>query len=650
MTAFLLDNELEDDLKAAIDYSLQWQEPFYEYERIASNQPSPALPENYDRVTDGTLSALMWETAMRIWGQMQTGRVVQLPTDNQDFPEWKTEVANILWKNKIIKNADTMAPFFIKLVVASHKAYTYGGQPAFCFPKSTRYYNGADFTLPPVRDVKVPSGYVTPTDAPRLWFLRHYDKIQFRGLIEAAKNAKDNLGFNVAKLEEIYESNAFEEKTEDRSFDEEGKSKLGQKVTLATCYQRGYKAPWITVYPKGNGDDSNIVRREVNDIITGDIPIVFMHDLQNFVNPYGISQVELAGPSQNMVDLLTAGHSLGLRKAIDPATQVKGDYINDEAFDIDTLVEAPGNLMFTGNVEIEHWTPDPAILAAFPNQISSYKTNVMNLQGTSDGTISATSSGNTMYSKTPAGVKQQEGRTDAKDNFRRMNADLFVANLARVLINMTIQRTSGSEVIDITEEQRDKLIAAGFEVPEGQMQIVAEFEELREGEFDFDVDGGSSKLEDDAATKQAVSDAIETTMNIQDLDARLAKEGKKFNLGALLANYYDKSGIDNVDKIITPLSPEEQTLQENQETAAQDQAAAAVQDMQMQQEQEKLAQEQLKTQAQVAKTAQVSAPTDQPQAAQTGDGSEDALVAERLRGEGWTDEQIAAYLQRERSV
>ena len=649
MSAFLLDSELAQDLSDATKYTEQWQVTFPEYERLAANLPSPQLPAHYTKVTDGGLAGFMMETSMRIWAQLQSGKVVQLPTENVDYPEWKTAMVDVLWTNKITKRANTMAPFFSKLQVIEHKSYYYGGQPAFVFPAGTI----ADFIPARVQDVKFPNGYVSDLDAPRLWYIRRYDKVQLRGVIEAAKKLDGNNGWDVSKLEDIYNSNAFTERdSNSQTYTEEDKATLGNKVEFATCYQRGIKAPWITIYSSGNNDDHNIVRRETNYLPDGDIPIVFRYYMQDFVNPQGISQVELAGPSQNVVDLLTSAHTYAEMQAVDPAMKVAGDVNNDDNLDLESLVLSPGNLMFTGNVEVDWFTPDKGILEQFPATISTYKTNVQNLQGTTDATISGQYSGSSAMSKTPAGVSYQKERTNARDNFNRNGADTFLARLAKLLINTTIQLTEGSDVISISEDQRDKLVAAGYKVPEGAQRIVAEFDELKDGLFEFEVDAGTSKLEDDDAAKTAVAEAVSTAISIPDLDARLAKEGKKFNLGVLLTKYLDKSGLDDVDKIVTELDETEQQIQDDQEAVQSSQAAAAVDQLKTQQEQEKLSQQELKTQAQAAATAEAIAPqeqmvTEQPTAAES---DSDGIVAERLRAEGWSDEQIDEYLSRQGSV
>ena len=334
---------------------------------------------------------------------------------------------------------------------------------------------------------------------------------------------------------------------------------------------------------------------------------------------------------------MTSGHSVAVLQAIDPAFEVAGDVINDQNLDLDTFDMTPGNLIFSGNTKITPFTPDKGVIDAFPSSIATYKTNVMNGLGSSDASVSGTVSGNSMYSKTPQGVNMQEERTGVRNNSNRQDADDFIADLARVMINMTIARTTGSDIIRITNEQRDKLFDSGFDVPETAKTVIAEFEELKDGLFEFDVDPGSSRLDDDDATKQAINEAIEVTQRIPDLDTRLAREGKKLNLGPLLTNYFNKAGLDNVDKIIVEMSDEEK------------QAATAPEQVTPEQQAMDGASDAAIDDANGAITNETMT-TDDMETAPTDEASSDELVAAALRSEGFSDNEIESYLARQRSV
>lgn len=619
--AHLKQNELGDALYSAKQAAEEYFKPFDEYERLESNQPSPQLPDQYPRITDGTLSSLHAERPMRIWGQLQTGRVVQLPTDAQDFAEWKLEMLNIFWANRIVKNANQQAPFFIKLRTALAKAGTYGSHPVFSFPVNTPYYTGADFILPRVRDIYLEPGKTSDLDSDYIWLNRHYTKLQLRGIIQSAAKQKGHAGWILRELKEIYDSEAFSGNNESKHSQDTDKTNHSKTVTFSTCFHRGNNAPFYTIYR--DGGDTKVIRTTYNTNATGDVPINLLYSEYDLVNPYGVSQIERAGPTQNMLDFMVSAHALSVQQALDPPIIISGNAENDSGFDIDSLVNASGALWFTGNATVKPADMTTSGQARFVESMGMYKTNIMNQQGTTDATVSGTVSGNPMYSKTPTGIKQQQERTNARDNALRQNTDMFMAALARNLINITINNVDGSEIIRITEDQRDKLVAKGAKIPDGAMEIVAEFEELRDGEFDFDVEPGSSVIKNDSETKDRVLEAIKTLTEVPDLDNRLAQEGKELKLSELIGSYLATSGLENYEKVVVELSDEKKAMlmQANAEDVSVlvEQALPPVEDQ-----------------------AYVQPAIDEQ--------AERMKVIEALRDEGWSDEQIAQYLEHEGSV
>jgi hypothetical protein len=620
VASFLEEKELSDAYLSSKKYSENWFKPFDEFERIAANLPSEALPEHYPRVTDGTLAALVAETPMRIWGQLQTGRFVPLVNSKQDFEEWKAEMVNIIWANKIIPNANMQAPFFNKLQIALHKALIYGCQPAFSFMVANDSYVGSDFILPQIRDVKMEPGKVSANDCNYIWLDRHYNKLQIKQIIEQAKRSKDKAGWDVKALMELYDSDSFTRQDDESKHSEARKmSDYGKVVTFSTCFHRGHNAPFYTVYRDSTSSSKDkIVRHDVNRNKAGDLPINFLYNQQNLVNPYGVGQIELAGPTQNMVDFFVSAHSLATQQGLEPNIKVSGD-INDENLDLDSLVYAPGGQWYTGDSQVEIVNPTNAVYSQFTNWMSMYKTQIMNLQGTSDATTSGSSSGNSQYSKTSAGVKLQQERTNAKDNYLRQRTDEFISGLAKNLVNICIHNMSGSEVIAISEDQRARLTAAGKEMPSDIKTTTIEFNEIKSGEFKFDVDANSSVVKNDDDTKDRTLETIQSLLAIPNLDQIMANEEKEIHLGELIQGLLSASGLDNVEKIVTDLSDEKreelqalmQPPQQNEDTG-------------------------------LNSTSQ-DVPIEQEETSQ-------ARLVQALRAEGWDDERIQEYINRMEST
>lgn len=517
--------------------------PFDEYERIDRNKPRDDLPEHYPLVTDGTLSSLNYERPLRILGQLQTGSFVQLPTENDRLEDWKVEIINIIWANEVIKKANSQLPFIIKIRKALHNAGRYGSQPAYIFPVSNSHYTGSDFILPKIRDVYLEPGKSSDLDSDYIWMNSHYTILQLEDLLESLKKHKN--GWDKNKLKAILEK-----------YKQDEKKMFTDTITFSTCFQRGINAPFYTICMEL--DDEDKVVREFNNIEpTGDIPIVFIYSEYDLDEPYGVSLIERAGASQNMVDLMMSGHALETQKGISPPLRLAGD-LDDPDFELDSIRYEPDAIWLTGGVDVGKVELNSSIYSQLPNSISMYKTNIMNQQGTTDATTSGSSSGNPMYSKTTAGVKHQENRTDIRDAAVRLNVDSFVSRLAKIMMNITLRNFEGEKVIEITKDQHEKLKAKGMELPNGKMEILIEFDELRKGEFDFAVVPGSSVAKNDNETKDRTLETIKTLSEIPDLEMKLAEEGKELRMSELIMSYLSVSGIENYEKIMVDISQEKQ--------------------------------------------------------------------------------------------
>lgn len=561
VSIYLEDTELADSHNQSKSFSDEYRKPFGEFERISANKPPTNLPDIYPLITDGTLSSLMAEKPMRIWAQLQSGRFKPTPGTLQDFPEYKKEMLNIFWANKVVKYANSDAPFFAKLQVAEHKASIYGTQPVLLFNVNKPHYTGADFMLVSPRTTHFEPGKSSAWGSDYIWHDQHYTKLQVKRIIRILERSEDKSGWDLQALKEIYNSDAFTSPDEDSLTEEEKRASEHRSViTLSTCYHRGYGAPFITIVPK-NGNSSSlevmkIVRRRKNDDRSGGIPIKFMYNRYDLSNPFGVSEVALAGPTQNTLDFHTAAHALATQQGLEPSLKIKGDP-DTTGMDLDSLIWSPGQHMYVGDGDFDVVNPNTSTYSQFPNTMSMYKTQVMNLHGTSDMSSSSASSGDSTFSKTQAGVKFQAERGNTRDNFSRQRCDEFLSELAVGLMQMTLSKVHGTEVVEITESQRDKLTAAGHEVPEGVDSITIEFEELRDAVLDYEVDANSSKLSDDAEAREIIIETIKVLFEVPELDTIMAEDGKKLNMGELIKRLLTTSGIEGVEKIITDMSPEE---------------------------------------------------------------------------------------------
>lgn len=626
-------DDLKDAYSDAQAAAKQYFEPFNEYERIASNKLRSDLPANMPKVNDGSLAALLQEAPMRVLAQMLTGKV--RPTD-RDEP-WLTELANIIWSKKIVPNANTQAPFFNKLQIALYRALQYGSQPAFTFFTVKGSYRGADFVLPYIRDVFLEPGKASDSDSDYIFMNTWYTELQLKNLAkqaeeensEAKKAKRESTNqWDVAKLKEVLKRNpdGKEQEALNRVERQKDSSTQNKAYKFVTCFQRGVDAPVYTFAP-GMGLDKQVVRTGKNTDARGDLPIHFLYAFEDLTNPYGKGQVELSGGTQNVLDFVTQLHILGTQIGLQPPIRVAGDRTNTN---LSSLVYSPSAYWFTGQAEVEPVQTANAVYSQFGNTYGLYKTQLLNLQGTSDASVSA-ESGAPGYSKTSAGVNLQQERTNAHDTFLRRQVNYFVDCLGSSMINTHMSNMQGTELMQLVDEEAKKLMQAGLidEDPETREPSTQEVEVIWEnmrGKFEFEVDPESSIAKDDDKQKERLLEMATLATENPLVVPALQQSGYDLKLGELFKRIFIKEGIDDWEKVLVPMSEDEQAA------------------MQMEQQAQQMAAQQPQLPSDEPPMEQ---PMMQPPMPEPMPGIDPSLapIIEQAQAQGFSPEEVATYLQ-----
>jgi hypothetical protein len=555
-------DELKDAYNEAQTSARSHQTHFDEYERLANNQLIANLPANLPRVNDGSLAALLLETPMRVLAQPITGLVRSVDRDEL----WVGELANILWTRFIIPRANTQADFFAKLQIDLYKALIYGSQPKFTFFRDQGDYQTADFTLPYVKDVYLEPGKHSDIDSDYIFMNSYYTKLQLKNIIKQAEDEKRSAKeegrpaeskWDIPTLKKVFDAGPAGKDTESMTPAERKNGNADARFfKFTTVFHRGYDAPFYTFAPL---HESKVVRTSANTNPTGDTPIIFTYANQDLSNPYGKGQVEVSGGTQNVLDQLTQLHVLGTQIGLQPPVKVGGPR---DGLNLNTFRYAPRALWYTGNATVEPVETSSRIYSEFGSTYGLYKTQLMNLQGTTDATVSG-ESGNPQYSKTDAGVNMQKERTSAHDNFLLQRAHESYERLAKSMINTHIANMHGSEVVRLLDDEIERMAKTGIEMPEtGELEII--WENVK-GTFEFEVDSDSNKDAENNAEKEKLIEAVTIAAQDPTLDQALMATGKRLDRGELWTRVFNKLGLEDIDKIIVQVSPEEQAANEQQQ-------------------------------------------------------------------------------------
>lgn len=553
----------KDDLKQLYTDSKSeahiWREDYPSYERLADNGLLPGLDPNLPEVNDGSLSASLFKLPKRIVNSNLSGTVKTLDRDEA----WVAELANLVWQKDIIPHANSQAPFIRKWKDAVRKAGIYGSVPLITLFVETEGKRHADFIVGQPQDVTLEPGKVSDYDSDVEFWDIYLTKTQLKTLIDQAKqetkeNKKANVAgyndWNVPVLEKIYAANETEERSSlDTPRQEQNKNVRPKGFKFCIAVQRGVNAPFY-MYHKGTDET---VREWSNPDPTGDSNIHFLYCYQDFINPYGIGIVKLAGGTQNVLDYMRQADILATQLGLRPPIEINGDA---DSVDLDSLTYSQDALWFTGSATVKRMELSNQVYSQLPERMSMYKTSLNQLIPTGDTSIQS-GSGDPNYSKTPAGVKFQAASLSIDDEDFKDNLYITYAAVAKSMINTHFANMEGTDLLKISDDEREILQKAGLEFPvdangEVANEVEIEWDTVR-ATFDFEVDPEQDKAQDDADKLDGLTKVAELAASDPTFDQDLAQAGKKFNKGELYADMISLTS-DN-DKIITDVGPDEQS-------------------------------------------------------------------------------------------
>lgn len=545
---FIKKTELKSAYDEACTWTDDWQKPFNEYERLAGNKISKAISKHMPKVNDGSLAASLLETPMQVLPVMQSGKFK--PTIKKTA--WLGEIANIIWKNIIVPNANTQASFFDKEQIALYRALRYGAQPRYNFFVSSENYTGSDWSLPYIKNLKLEPGKLSVDDCDYLFLDVFFTKLQLEKIVDSVGKEKDST-WDVGNLKTLISLAKNEKEYEDLNAEEKERCTKSSGVKATICFNRGQGAPFY-MFSKYL-DDGKLLREWKNPDPTGDLPITMQYCYETLENPYGMGRVALAGPTQNVLDFFTQAHVLATQLGLEPPIKIQGATVDTN---MNSIVFAARAKWLLGQAQVDVVNPNTSVYSQFPENYGLYKSQLQNLQGRTDASVSATS-GNPEFSKTPAGIKFQQDRTNAQDNYLRNKADTAAAKMATKMMNVHLAQMEGADVLAIAKDEKERLEKAGYfdDKPETDIPSISEikikYAELKTTfKFEFD-----PRPEADIEEKNRAIELLDIVTSNPNVIPALQQSGYRLDLGELIKKIVGNSGMDDWEKLLIKINTPE---------------------------------------------------------------------------------------------
>lgn len=538
-----------------------------EIERLAAGEIRTDLPANMPKVNDNSLAATLRKIPKRLFAKPMTG-VVKAVDRNEN---WVATLANIILTQRIIPNANTDASFLRKWKQAVKNSKAYGSQPIYTFFTQHGTYTGADMSVPYVRNVYLEPGKISDLASDYIFMDSFYTKLQLQRLLDKAKEdaaelEKGNIDesdvvWDAAILQAIIDAGPAGKDSQNMTATERTGTNRAEKglYKLTTCFNRGYEAPFYTFAPNLS---NRVAGTQKNTNPTGDLPIIYLYDEEDLINPYGKGLVEAAGPTQNVLDNLTQTDVLSTQIGAQPPIMISGSRSNTR---LSSLEYSPRAYWFAGDATIEPVVHvNPQFYGALPARMGLYKSQLQFQTGTFDNSVSA-ESGNPGFSKTDAGVHALANQTDADDNDTLQAVADAYGRVIKSMLNIHMNNMEGSEMLQLEGDElmqlaKTDLIPTNEDGEPDVNEIEMVWDNLR-GTFDFTVDPMSSMQSNDAQDAQILQEAL-TTVDLASA-YYMGQDGWKFNRGEAVRSLLMKIQVPNIDKIVTRMTPEEAQTAKN---------------------------------------------------------------------------------------
>lgn len=545
---YLTEKNIVEVFKTSRQYTESLTDDFHEYERLMRNKPHANIPKEYPKTTDGTTASYIRKTPHRIIQQLPTGKVVS------DTNDWLSVLASFIYTNKIIPYANEGYALLQKCWTVVERFLGYGYCPTYAPFVNHGGYFCPDLRLPYWGDIFLQPGKLSDDDSNYIFIRSWWQTKDIDALIESQSKLSKKIQktWDVGNLQKVKDIMVTKDEKAKTPIEREKQINDKGGVELITGFQRGMGANFYTFHVSSG----LIVRTKENKDPRGELPVSFAYGDIDGSNPFGRSIISLVGGMQNLIDGEVQMYQYNRALMLNPPLIKKGSWDKNKA------KFAPNAIIDLGTSADADLTPlqiDSKSLESFPANFGLMQSQIFQLLSAPNASTSA-EVGNAGFSKTPQGVEQNKANLSIDDNYVRKQFETWFERWSETAINLYFAERTGVEELQLdadTAEQLRQLAADG----KFDESLLSEDNKVRINynsateELHFRVDPTTSKKQDDAEQLQIIQQAIQTVT--PQVGYYMGQDGWKFNLGEAYRILLTKMGIENVDKVVTRMNPQE---------------------------------------------------------------------------------------------
>ncbi len=539
---------------------------FDAYEAMLLSKPYDSISRKVQTgLSDGRTTTIYSERAGRVAGQLPKGEV-QAAGEQDDGVAAVLEILRTKWMQP---NANAQKKFLKKIRLWQFNSSVYGFMPMYYDWNVTETgYIGPDCWLWHPRNFIPQVGRASIDDMEYCNAISYMGVDDLEDLLEEPAEAawdKDSLHelLNMIKDSEkgVDVSNQRHSLvTRTRQF----QSEKG-RIMIATRYESGEDGNWTVFAPEYNGIVLRMIR---NPHKNGRIPFVIKYSTDLFDNVYGLGDFQRAKPLQFANDGLDNFYFAGIKRSlyqpiiVNPAGVVKS-----------SITQEPGAIwQETVPNSIREYKTAPGGLATYQaakqviNGAQSFQA------GSTQTNLTSSSAADPGFSRTDAGVEQQQGKEDTRDSQDRFELEMALEELIDRMMGLI--PVIGTEAIPITlfYDDVEELINSGYadslkdlvdkkimKVINGgrsaKLTIPKDF--LNDIELRFKMEYGSTEAANKQEQLKALDGFIKDMTSMQNEIVEMKNQGMTIDWKLIAEIKGRLSGVPQLGKIFRQMTPEE---------------------------------------------------------------------------------------------
>lgn len=552
-----LTTKIKERRQAAEDYlkvkRLGWDEAEQLFHGQLNDKVSATTKS---QVFDPKLSTLSIERSYRVMSQLQTGKVVGISKNDMGDAMLK----NLILDKYVIPNANSQFDFLTKMRMVDMYSNIYGNFFTLVdWNVNKNGYVGPDVWLLNIRDVFPQVGAVSLEDSDYV-IVRTWKPISYFESIKKNKDFK-NVSQIIEKLTAKASSKASKDviATSQREQDQYPKADASKGTgyyEVLTMYERDR---WVDYCV-----DADLEFRDIpNPHKDNDLPVKCKYSIPLVDDFMGMSDFERGASMQKLTNSIWNLYLDAVKMSIFPPMLINKDNIASmSSLKYDAAAKWLVRNQLSNAAQPVNLSPQG--ISTFNNVYQVSTAAILNLFGTTQtNTSESTDPG---FGKTPQALQMQAARENTRDNADRFYMEQYLTSVMKKFCNLLAKKQSTAIKIRLFEPEIEDLarsypeIKNDYDEKSGMLSV-------KKGSgstlYDYEIVSGSTYAVDQKQQQQNLGNLLTMFQQAQTpngnlLVASLKEEGFEFHFGELLKRIISSSGIQDWDKILTEMTPQEQ--------------------------------------------------------------------------------------------